>query len=151
MPSSSINQKNQWFQSKVFRLRSDCGYIPINVRKLNLTDEYLEKVLTYLENIDRKKKGTIAFSCPYCSNSFKGSKKTKRCSAFVQSPKNRSWFFNCFRCGKTMDFAVYLEDRHPDLFKEYHLKRDQEGSTGRGFNLRKYKGNDIYKPNFQST
>jgi hypothetical protein len=115
---------------------------------MNLTDEYLEKVLVHLDNVDRSKPSKIACACPYCSHAFKGFKKTKRCSAFIKTPKNRSWFFNCFRCGASFDFAAYLEDRHPDLFREYHLKRDQEGSTGKGFNLRRFRGAENYQPKF---
>lgn len=105
---------------------------------MNLTDKYLLKILPHLLNVDRAKISKISCACPYCSSRFTGSKRTKRCSAFIKTKMNGSWFFNCFRCGKSGDFSSYLEECHPDLFRAYHLERDQGGSTGKGFNLRKF-------------
>ena len=104
---------------------------------MNLTDKYLLEILPQLLNVDRTKVDKISCACPYCSSRFTGSKRTKRCSAFVKIKMNGSWFFNCFRCGRSCDFSSFLEERHPDLFRAYHLERDQGGSTGKGFNLRR--------------
>ena len=115
----------------------------------NLTDEYLEKVLSSFESVDRSQAGKIKVACPYCSPGKKGYKKVHKCSAFLKSKTgNGSWTFRCCRCGASFDFAAYVEDRHPDLFREYHHKRELEGSTGKGFNLRKFRGAENYQPKF---
>ena len=129
------------------------------MRKMaNLTDEYLEKVLGTFkrEHVDVDRQGSriikIRVACPICGPGQKKAwKKSKKCAVFMPSTKcAHDWVFRCCRCTKeSINFPNYLKKQHPKLFREYHLKRDQEGSTGKGFNMKKLRGPlDDYQPKF---
>ena len=113
---------------------------------MDLTAEYLQKIVGVFPIGCQK----IRIVCPYCSpQQTKERHAKKKCAAFMRSNKcDHDWVFHCCRCGKTHNFPHYLKEQHPKLFLEYHLKRDQEGSTGKGFNLERFQGSQDYQPKF---
>ena len=115
-----------------------------------LTEQYLQNLLPSLSGPDggvvkpKSFKGLSGyeFPCPFCSVKQKrDSKKRERCAALMPHPQSFSYTFHCCRkqsteCLQSLSFPTFLERYAPSLFRQYHLEREHNGTTGRGHNLR---------------
>jgi hypothetical protein len=117
------------------------------MEETNLNEVYLKKIF---QNDFTNGCQKVRLACPYCSHQRKKEwKKKSKCASIMPSTKcAHDWVFHCCHCGLTKNFPNYLKEQHPQLFRKYHLERDQQGSTGKGFNLERFQGSQDYQPKF---
>ena len=114
-----------------------------------LTEQYLQRLLPSLSGPDggvvktKSFKGLSGyeFPCPFCSSKQnRDSKKRERCAALMPHPQSFSYTFHCCRkgspeCLQSLSFPNFLSAYNPALFRQYHLQREHNGTTGKGHNL----------------
>ena len=120
---------------------------------MTITEKYVQKILPYLAGPDggsvqsKSFKGLqgYEFPCPFCSvMQKKESKKRNRCAALMPHPESFSYAFNCCRkhsgdCMDSLSFPNFLRRFKPVLFRQYHMEREMNGTTGKGHNLERMK------------
>ena len=70
----------------------------------------------------------------------KESKKRNSCDALMPHKESFSYTFHCCRkhsgdCMDSLSFPNFLRRYNPALFRQYHLEREKNGTTGKGHNL----------------
>lgn len=119
---------------------------------MTITERYVEKILPSLSGVNggevhpKTFKGLqgYEFPCPFCSLlQKKDYKKRSRCAALIPHPESFSFTFHCCRkhsadCMRSLSFPNFLKTYDPVLFQQYHLEREQNGTTGKGHNLERY-------------
>ena len=119
---------------------------------MTITEKYIQKILPYLAGAEggivqpKSFKGLQGheFPCPFCSvMQRKESKKRNRCAALMPHPESFSYTFHCCRkhsadCMDSLSFPNFLNRYNPALFRQYHLEREHNGTTGKGHNLRRF-------------
>ena len=120
---------------------------------MTITEQYLQKILPFLSGAQggrvepKNFKGLqgYVFPCPFCSVLQKReSKRKERCAALMPHSQSFSYTFHCCRkqspdCLQSLCFPNFLKRYNPALFRQYHLDREQNGTTGKGHNLERLK------------
>ena len=75
-----------------------------------------------LEKFKQKKPRVWNFRCPYCGDSQRNKNKAR---GFIFEHKG-SLLYKCHNCGISLPFPKLLQDKDPELYKEYTMENFQE-------------------------
>ena len=92
---------------------------------LHVDKQYIFNISPMLRNFKVVNDNAWRFSCCYCGDSLKNSRKTRGNIYF----KNHNYMFKCFNCGISKSIQDFIKDIDPKIYEKYLMDNYKAGSN----------------------